>query len=71
MPRNTRSGDAMFVAKESFVAIVGGVEERINKGDLVREGHAVLEGREKLFKPVEVQYDMEQATAAPGEKRAR
>lgn len=38
---------------------------------LVRVGHPITVGREQLFEPVRVDYELvEQATAAPGEKRA-
>lgn len=39
----------------------------------VRAGHPITEGREQLFDPITVHFDrdvpVEQATAAPGEKR--
>lgn len=62
--------DGIFVAKESFTTEVDGVPTIIRAGlDRVRAGHPLLEGREHLFEPLTVQYDVEQATAAPGERR--
>jgi len=61
----------IYVAKDSGSAYVEGI------GDLtfvkgvtrVREGHALLKGREYLFEEVNAHYEVEEATAAPGEKR--
>lgn len=63
--------DQIFVARESFTITLDGVPTPVHKGRTrVREGHALLEGREHLFEPLTVQFDLpEQATAAPGEKR--
>ena len=40
----------------------------------VRAGHPIAEGHEQLFEPITVHFDrgapVEQATAAPGEKRS-
>ncbi len=43
----------------------------IRKGERVREGHEYMRGREEFFSlpDTDVMYDVEQATAAPGEKR--
>ncbi len=62
----------VLIARDSFVleyegapvSIVGGVTR-------VRSGHPMLKGVEHLFEPMTVHYDIEQATAAPGEKRGQ
>jgi hypothetical protein len=60
----------IFVAKESFSVTLNGAPYAIHKGiDRVRKGHPILKGREHLFEPLSVQYDVEQATAAPSEQR--
>lgn len=63
----------LLVAKNAMVFVHDGRRVRICKGTLVRAGHPILKGREDLFEPVTVEYDVEsdveQATAAPGEKR--
>jgi hypothetical protein len=43
----------------------------VMKGDLVRAGHPVMKNRERFFELAEshVRFDVEQATAAPGERR--
>ena len=64
------SSSDIFVAKESFVCILYGEPHTIHANvTRVRAGHPILEGRGHLFRPLDVQYDVEQATAAPGEKR--
>lgn len=62
----------IYVANETFSAEVDGTPVVVHKGQTrVRAGHPLLDGREALFDRVEdeVQYDVEQATAAPGERR--
>ena len=61
----------ILVAKHSFSTEVNGVPRVVTKGETFREGHPVMEGREELFEPFSVDNDFEQATAAPGEKRAK
>jgi hypothetical protein len=61
-------------SKASFAATVNGVPQVIPAGYLVEDGHEVLKGREHLFEAVEAHVSqrerrVEQATAAPGEKR--
>jgi hypothetical protein len=68
-----KSSGKVYVAKDSGSAYVEGY------GDLsfvkgitrVREGHPLLKGREYLFEDLDlrVDYDVEDTTAAPGEKR--
>lgn len=60
----------IFIATDSFVTSLDGVDVTVSKGfTRVREGHPLLRGREHLFEPLTVHYEVEQATAAPGEKR--
>lgn len=60
----------IYVATESFTVALDGVEHKIGAGKTrVREGHPLLKGREMYFKELDVQYDVERATKAPGEKR--
>jgi hypothetical protein len=66
------ASDEILVAKETFTTELDGSPVVVQKGRTrVRAGHPLTEGREELFEPVEleVHYDVEQATAAPGEKR--
>jgi len=60
----------ILVAIESAIFRYEGADVMITK-DLtrVRAGHPITKGREHLFKPVDAHYDIEQATAAPGERR--
>ncbi len=70
-PTRANKGD-VYVANESGSAEVDGETLTFTKGvTRVRVGHPLLKGREHLFDPIEmtVHYDVEQATAAPGEKR--
>lgn len=43
----------------------------VHEGETFRAGHPVVQGREECFKPFVVDNEIEQATAAPGEKRSK
>jgi hypothetical protein len=63
-----------MVALTSFVGAVGKAEITIRKGDLFASDDPIVRKHPKLFGPVEVRRTgpaprVEQATAAPGEKR--
>jgi hypothetical protein len=69
-PRKT--GGAVYVAIDSGSCEIKGENFSFTKGTtLVREGHALLKAVPDAFELVSdhVHYDVEQATAAPGEKR--
>lgn len=60
----------LFVAKEAFTTTLDGVEVTVKQGvTRVRAGHPLLKGREMYFEPLTVHYDIEDATARPGEAR--
>jgi hypothetical protein len=67
-----------FRANQGFATTLDGEQLFVQEGELVSAGHPLLEGREDLFEPAENfgRFDLanepavEQATAAPGEKRA-
>ena len=66
----------LFVAKEAFSGTdADGVPFVVNAGQTIREGHPLLKGREVYVEELskaDWEYDdapVEQATAAPGEKR--
>lgn len=60
-----------YRAKEGFVTMFDGEQISVAAGEIVRAGHPLLKRREEHFVPVENfgRFDVEQATAAPGEKR--
>jgi hypothetical protein len=65
-------GTEIYVAIESGVAEIKGQVYPFTKGvTRVRKGHPLLKDHGVFFQPVEedVHYEVEQATAAPGEKR--
>lgn len=71
-PRRQRSERGVFEAKQTFFAVLDGVETRIGKDERVREGHDLLTTHADFFRPLTVRFDVpeaEQATAAPGERR--
>jgi hypothetical protein len=70
MPR-TKSAPEIYIAKHGFACEIDGVPMFINPGERVRKGHELLERCGEYFEPADthVKYDVEQATAAPGEKR--
>lgn len=61
----------IYVATDSgIVQMDDGTQLTIQAGvTRVREGHPLLEGRELLFRKIDVHYDVEEATARPGEVR--
>lgn len=59
------AGKKLVVAKENFWTPEG----MIAKGDIFEASDPAVKGRDLVFAPVET--DVEQATAAPGEKRTR
>jgi hypothetical protein len=71
MPRGVKRAAEIYVAKHGFACSLDGEEVRVAEGERVRRGHPLLRDHEAMFKPVDegVHYDVEQATAAPGELR--
>lgn len=62
--------DQIYVANDSFSTVLDGQPITVSKGmTRVRHGHPLLAGREQMFDPIEVHFDVEQATDRPGEKR--
>lgn len=65
-----KSQGQIFVARETFMTEVDGAPVAVHANvTRVREGHPLLSGREHMFAPLEVHFEVEQATKAPGEKR--
>lgn len=61
-----KSEGRIFVCRETFWHGSELFEAGITR---IREGHPIMEGREHLFEPITVHYELERATANPGEKR--
>lgn len=69
--RQVTVGDTLYVACESFVTNLGGVDIVVTQDQTrVREGHELIVRYPQLFKPITAHYEVEQATSAPGERRA-
>jgi hypothetical protein len=66
------SGDDILVASESFSGeMADGTAFAAQNGvTRVRASHPAVKRWPDYFKPIDVHYDVEQATAAPGERRA-
>jgi hypothetical protein len=66
-----RRSPERYRAKYPFGVMYEGEQITVAQGEIVRAGHPLLEGRMEHFEPVENfgRFDVEQATAAPGEKR--
>lgn len=61
----------VYEAKDSFQGTLDdGSEVFVNKGERVRDGHAIVRKWPTLFQPLTVQYDIEDASAEPGVKRS-
>lgn len=66
------SGSILYTPKSPFTAEVDGYPYSFTPGrDLVREGHELLSRLPELFEPVQVRFDVEEASAEPGKRRAR
>ena len=59
----------LYICLEDFVDLRS--HEVVRKGDLVRAGHPLIAANPRNFARVEdrIRFDIEQATAAPGERR--
>jgi len=70
-----RAADAVLEAKTSFTATVAGDRIDIHVGDRIDADHPAVRQWPEHFGPLTVQHrtpaTVEQATAAPGEKRGR
>lgn len=60
-----------YRVKEPFVCTINGEVVSAARGDLVHPDHPILKGREEFFELARdhVRFNVEQATAAPGERR--
>jgi len=62
--------NAIYVANTTFTTMLDGREITVHQGSTrARGSHPLIKGREQLFDLLTVQYDVEQASAAPGEQR--
>ena len=62
----------IYTPRSSFVARIGDVDVTMVPGrHRVREGHELLERFPDLFEEILVQFEVEEATAEPGRRRAR
>ncbi len=61
----------IYIARESFSVQIGADTYNVTAGTTrVRAGHILLAGdRAKLFEPITADYEIEDASAAPGQKR--
>ncbi len=74
MAKTQQSQPKVYVAVDSFVCNYDGADHVFRPdGPFVREGHPILTGREHMFREVTAHpsYEVEQATAAPGERRGQ
>ncbi len=55
----------IFVAVESVLTQVDGENVYITAGQTARAGHPILVGREALFEPFKVDYDLDVPTPEP------
>jgi hypothetical protein len=71
MPRTARRTSDIYIATREFHHELDGFPDIVRRGELVRQGHELLRCYPEFFEPIEngVKYDVEQATAAPGELR--
>ena len=68
----TKTKPTLLAARDSFVGSIDGETIHIDRGDLVESDHPIVKKWPSLFAAPRLRYPMvEQATAAPGEKRKR
>lgn len=61
----------LYIAVVNAIVHLGRARISIRRGEtVVRKGHALLKEHGNMFAPIHVHYDVEQATAVPGERRA-
>lgn len=60
-----------YRANQGFATVLDGEQIFVAKGELVHKNHAILKGRKEMFDPAENfgRFDIEAASAAPGETR--
>jgi hypothetical protein len=61
----------VLAAKESFSTDALGFPRSVAEGETFRQGHPITEAHPGAFEPWKIDNDIEQATAAPGEKRTK
>jgi len=66
-----KAGTGYWQANQSFATVLDGENVFVRKGEFVRDGHPLLDGREEMFEPAESfgRFDVEEATAKPGASR--
>ena len=65
-----KKGPEIYVANSSGVVKIDGKLHNYYAGTTrVRAGHPLLKAAPGKFKPMELDYEVEQATSAPGKKR--
>ena len=70
MPRKQEPKAEIYVARSTGVIRIKGESFTYIAGRTrVRAGHPLLKALPDKFQPLSLDYDLEQATAAPGERR--
>jgi len=53
------AADDLLIVKESVLTEVDGENVYLNVGQIARAGHPIVKGREHLFEPIVVNYELE------------
>lgn len=68
----TTKHETILIARDSGVVEIKGESFTVTRAvTRIRADHPLAKAAPHLFTELDVHYDVEQATAAPGEKRAR
>ena len=70
MPRTKEPKAEIYVARSTgIIRVKGELYTYIAGRTRLRAGHPLLKALPDKFEPLSLDYDLEQATAAPGERR--
>lgn len=68
-PRKNPDEDILVATESGWITVNGQSEPVRRNVTRARRGSAIVKASPDMWRPIDVQYEVEQATAAPGERR--